>query len=273
MNPVESAVFPPFPNWTQPTPFRVGLTSYIYPADILPNAEALAGKIQDIELVFFESPEFSNLPDPAVIRRLAELAKTHDLTYTVHFPIDKKFGSPDGRERRSYLDQALRIAELSRPLQPFAYLLHLEGLTGSASPDRVHEWQDDLVPLLDELATHLEPDRVCLENLDYPFEWCDPFLARHPWAVCLDAGHFWLRQDPWFDYFQKYLPRTRVVHLYGIDPPSTAHVGLHNEPRDRTCAVLETLGAFKGVLTLEVFGYDDARLSIERLAECLHPKS
>jgi sugar phosphate isomerase/epimerase len=267
---MDSPSCPSFPAWTRVTPFRVGLTSYIFPADILPNVEALAGKIQDIELVFFESPEFSNLPDPAVIHRLAELALVHDLTYTVHFPIDKKLGSLDPRERRSFLDQALRIVELCRPLTPFAYLLHLEGLTGTASPDRVSQWQNDLAPLLDEFATQVEPERVCIENLDYPFEWGDPLLARHPWSVCLDAGHFWLRNDPWADYLHKYLPRTRVVHLYGIDPPSTAHIGLHHEPRERVCAFLAALSGFKGVLTLETFGYDDARFSIERLAECLN---
>jgi sugar phosphate isomerase/epimerase len=265
--------YPPFPRWTRTTPFRVGLTSYIYPADILPNAEALAGKIQDIELVFFESPEFSNLPEPAVIQRLAALAQIHDLTYTVHFPIDKKLGSPDPRECRSYLDQALRIVDLCRPLAPFAYLLHLEGVTGSAQPDRIRQWQDGLASLLDEFAGHVDPSRVCIENLDYPFEWCDPLLARHPWSVCLDAGHFWLRNDPWADYLHKYLPRTRVVHLYGIAPPSTAHVGLQNEPVDRVRDFLAALNVFKGVLTLETFGYDDARLSIERLAECLNPKT
>lgn len=261
--------FPPFPNWTRSTPFRVGLTSYIFPADILPNAEALAGKIRDIELVFFESPEFSNLPDPTVIQRLADLAQNHDLSFTVHFPIDKKLGSPDPRQRQSFLDQALRIVDLCRPLDPFAYLLHLEGVTGADSPARRQQWQDDLVPLLDHFATRVDPARVCLENLDYPFEWCDPLLARQPWSVCLDAGHFWLRNDPWPDYVRKYLPRTRVVHLYGITPPSTAHVGLQNEPTARVCAFLAALTDFKGVLTLEVFGYDDARFSLERLSECL----
>jgi sugar phosphate isomerase/epimerase len=268
---MDATSFPPFPTWTRVTPFRVGLTSYIIPADILPNAEALAGKIQDIELVFFESPEFSNLPDPAVIQRLADLAGIHDLTYTVHFPIDKKLGSPDPRERRAYLEQALRIVELCRTLNPFAYLLHLEGINGTATPGRIRQWQEDLVPVLDEFATQVDPRRVCIENLDYPFEWCDPLLTLHPWSVCLDAGHFWLRNDPWADYLQKYLPRTRVVHLYGIDPPSTAHVGLHNEPVDRVRAFLSALDGFKGVLTLETFGYDDARLSLERLAECLNP--
>ena len=46
------------------TPFRIGTTSYIIPADILPNVVYLAGKVDDVELVLFEVEEGGgNLPE------------------------------------------------------------------------------------------------------------------------------------------------------------------------------------------------------------------
>ncbi len=131
--------FPPLPQFYVPHHFRLGVPSYVYPADILPNVEALAPLVDDIELVLFESsPEvrgqrsevsLTNLPSVNTIARLAELAQQHDLTYTVHFPIDRHLGSPDIKERRALQKQMLAIMDRTRPLRPYAYILHLEGIT------------------------------------------------------------------------------------------------------------------------------------------------
>jgi len=49
-------------------PFRLGTTSYIVPADLMPNVVFLSPLVDDVELVLFESDTISNLPDAAVIR-------------------------------------------------------------------------------------------------------------------------------------------------------------------------------------------------------------
>ncbi|MCX7010033.1 MAG: hypothetical protein NTY53_22795 [Kiritimatiellaeota bacterium] len=46
---------PLLPTVPRQNSFRVGVTSYVYPADILPNVERLAGRVDDVELVLFES--------------------------------------------------------------------------------------------------------------------------------------------------------------------------------------------------------------------------
>src|SRR5512138_1637445 len=83
----------------QTYPFRLGTTSYIIPADILPNARYLAGKVRDIELILFEVDDGpNNLPSPEVIDELTHIAQQHDMTYTVHLPLDLKLGE-DGSDR------------------------------------------------------------------------------------------------------------------------------------------------------------------------------
>ena len=75
----------------KPFPFRLGTSSYIIPADILPNAHYLAGKVKDIELILFEVDDGpNNLPSPEVIEELEQIAREQDLTYTVHLPLDLK---------------------------------------------------------------------------------------------------------------------------------------------------------------------------------------
>src|SRR5512139_2373484 len=93
------------------TPFRVGSTSYVYPADILPNVEKLAeaGDVDDVELVLFEVDDGpNNLPGPDVVRRLADIAAENGLTYTVHLPLDLRLAA-DGSEQHASLVKAGRV--------------------------------------------------------------------------------------------------------------------------------------------------------------------
>ena len=56
-------------------PFKLGTTSYIYPAPILPNVMRLAPFLDEIELVLFESSCEDNLPGKDQIHRLKELSR------------------------------------------------------------------------------------------------------------------------------------------------------------------------------------------------------
>jgi len=60
-------------------PFKVGTTSYIYPAPILPNVVKLAPFLDEIELVLFESSGQENLPDPSQIQRLKKISTDWDV--------------------------------------------------------------------------------------------------------------------------------------------------------------------------------------------------
>ncbi len=70
------------------TSFRLGTTSYIWPAEIVPNVHRLGPLVDDVELVLFEADDYSNLPDSATVDCLRALADEHDLSYTVHLPLD-----------------------------------------------------------------------------------------------------------------------------------------------------------------------------------------
>ena len=113
--------------------FRTGTTSYIIPADILPNVVYLAPQVDDVELVLFETDEYgSNLPDAGLHAQLGTLAEAHNLTYTVHLPLDLRLGAGCEASDLS-LVKARRVIEATRDLNPYAYTVHLDGreLVGS----------------------------------------------------------------------------------------------------------------------------------------------
>ncbi len=261
--------FPPLPLIPKPRRFRLGLTSYVHPADLLTNVRHLAPYADDIEIVFFESPEFSNLPSPDEVEELRLLAESHQLSYTIHFPIDKALGSPHREEREQYLSTALRIIEICRPLKPFGWILHLEGIEATDSPARVERWRHDLRPLLEVLAGIVDdPTHLCVENLGYPFAWCEPLLLEHRFSICLDLGHLLQMGYDWRSHVTQWLPRTRIIHLYGSDKTSR-HYSLEVTPKPLVQEFLKSIQTYHHVLTLETFGFEDTASSLTRLQECL----
>jgi sugar phosphate isomerase/epimerase len=265
------SLFHPLPPLPAHRPFRVGVTSYIFPADILPNVEALAGSVDDIELLLFESADVSNLPTPAVITRLAELGRKNHMTYTVHLPFDRALGSPDATERAAHRRQIERILRLTHELPVHGYILHLEGVQPGDSAERVQIWRRDVAAELRQLFAAPAvpaPSQFCVESLSYPFAWCDPLLDEFGLSVCMDVGHLWLAGAAVPEFFRRYLPRMRVVHFHG-ERDGKDHLPLTALTPERMGLCVRALRRFPGVVTLEVFEYDAARLSIERLTECL----
>jgi len=254
--------------------FRLGTTSYILPDDILPNVRFLADKVQDIELVLFEVDDGpNNLPSPEVVGELAALAETHDLTFTVHLPLDLRLGG-GGDEGHVSLVKAKRVIDCTRTLNPWAYVLHLDGKellsplpAGEGPGVREKSWQAHSIRALELAATWAGgAERLAVENLErYPLDFILPVIERMPVSRCVDIGHLWLDGHDPLPYLRAALPRTRVIHLHGI--AERDHKSLAHMPPEKLNPVIGTLlrEGYAGVLTLEVFGEDDFYSSLEAL--------
>lgn len=257
----------------QTYPFRLGTTSYIIPDDILPNVRYLAGKVRDIELILFEVDDGpNNLPSPEVIDELSRLASEHDLTYTVHLPLDLKLGE-DGSERDQSLIKAQRVIECTRELDPWAYVLHLDGksVRSSTHSETIKRWQDQSVRALEIVAEWTDAaENLAVENLEsYPLDFIQPVLERIPVSRCVDVGHLWLDGHDPVPYLRAAMPRTRVVHMHGI--AERDHRSLAFMPHEKVRLVWEELlcANYEGVLTLEVFSEEDFLSSMDIIARLL----
>lgn len=249
-------------------PFRTGFTSYVYPADLLPNARVLCALADDVEIVLFESEPTAPLPGEAVVRELATLAARYGTTYTVHLPIDGRLGSADPTVSDEACAQIARIIARMGPLEPWGYVLHPDGIDESASAAEVKDWQQRMRTALERILAHLSSARLlCLENLDYPFEWCVPLLSKLDCAVCMDVGHLWLRGEDWKGHRMRYGERIRIVHLHGM-AGGRDHLGLGVMKREVLSGILDGLADYSGVLTLEVFGVEPACESARILLAC-----
>jgi sugar phosphate isomerase/epimerase len=257
-------------------PFRLGTTSYIVPADIIPNVRHLAGKVEDIELVLFESDEFSNLPTAEDIATLAALGAEHGLTYSVHLPLDVYLGHFDRQERERSVGKCRRIIELVRGLPKSAFVMHFEAGPGidinaftlDESRRFTGSLRDSSAMLLDGCG---EPASMfCAETLSYPFDLVWPVIEEFGFSVTLDVGHLEYFGFPTGEYLQRYLSRSKVLHMHGTkdgrDHNSLAC--MNREALGTVLSALETIGGESRVFTLEIFSEVDLESSIEALDSC-----
>ncbi len=253
-------------------PFRVGTSSYIIPADILPNAEYLAGKVRDIELVLFEVDDGpNNLPTQETLDGLIRLASEHDLSYTVHLPLDLRLGA-GGDEGHVSLVKAKKVIECTKVLDPWGYVLHLDGRsvnTPDTPPEAIVEWQNNSVRALELVAEWAGgAHKLAVENLEgYPLDFILPVIERVPIWRCVDIGHLWVDGHDPLPYLAEALPRTSVIHIHGLaerDHKSLAHV----PPAELDKVIFMLFEAnYRGVLTLEIFGEDDFLTSMAALRD------
>lgn len=246
-------------------PFRLGTTSYILPADLLPNVEYLAPLVEDVELVLFEVDDGpNNLPDTGTQAELVRLAAHFDLTYTVHLPLDVRLAG-EGGERHVSLFKAQRVIEHTHRLEPFAYVLHLDGRDLRDGTIAHTDWEAQAFQALQILAGWVgDASRLCVENLDhYPPDFWDGVLARAPhFSRCVDVGHLWLEGYDPLPFLKAHLRRTRVIHLHGV--AERDHTSLRHVPLEALRTVLLYLieQRFDGVVTIEVFSDEDLKTSL-----------
>ncbi len=258
-------------------PFRLGATSYTIPADIVPNVRHLGPLVDDVELVLFEVEEESNLPTAEIVEELAQLAHLYELTYTVHLPLDLKLAADDVWRHPS-MEKARRVIRATRPLAPWAYVVHLDGteIVSRDFPSREIRWRDQAARSLEVLGMEAgEPVLLSVENLEtYPPEAYLPLLDRLPISLCLDVGHFWRTGADPFPYLEEYLDRTRVVHVHGVRN-GRDHSGLDLIPEDVLGRMLTLLLSrqYRGVLTLEVFTEHHLDAGRERIRSLLETES
>ncbi len=249
-------------------PFRIGCTSYVFPDEILPNVRAMAPLVDDIELVLFESADHANLPSSADVEELHRVAKRHELTYTVHFPLDRRAGAVERAESNAFLEQCRRIVSLMEPAEPYAYVLHLEGLEDGTDSE-IRRWRDSVERVCESIGNVVNgaPRKVCVENLGYDWRLHRSIVERAGFSYCLDIGHMWLYENGWLDACREILPRARVVHLHGLEQ-GRDHVSLACGPHESIMRVVSLLrSGYDRVVTLEVFRERDTFESLAYLEE------
>ncbi|MFZ5765706.1 MAG: cobamide remodeling phosphodiesterase CbiR, partial [Thermodesulfobacteriota bacterium] len=194
-------------------PWKIGTTSFILPATIEENVAFLARQVDDVQLLFFETPSAGKPANAYNAAVLQQIAAQWGLGFTVHLPVDMRPGSSDRRERVGAVDVIVGLLEELAPLAPRCYDLHLP-LEGEMGRD---EWLDNIDAFLYQLAGRIGRQRaqVAIENIDYPFGWIRSLVTGHGFSRCLDVGHALLFADNPSAMLAD-LSGVRHVHYHGV---------------------------------------------------------
>lgn len=236
-------------------PFRVGCPSFVYSADILPNVKLLAPLVDDVEIILFESDSRSKYPDKQVIEELRLIAKTHNITYTIHLPIDKNAGSSNHIEQQSLLGEIEYIINLVKPLNPYGYILHLQGIDFSSDKKAQNIWSRACYEFCKKLVLipNINPKLICIENYNYPIKWHLEFVNHFGFSICLDVGHMWLYNQNWYEIIKNNISNTRVLHIHGVCDGKDHYSMKYSKIEDVEKMMMVLKNEFKGVCTVEVF--------------------
>ncbi len=236
--------------------FRLGATSFIHPGGWAFNVEKLARRVEDIEILFFES---DGLPGAEEARQLAEHKARAGLTYSLHTPLDVSLASESGSRRQTAVASITRALAAAAPFSPEVAIVHVyfgEHEHDDNVPTDIAAWRRRAATSLEALlATGVAARDVCIEVLDYDFALIEPVVVELGLSVALDIGHLVRDGRDELALLRRHMQRTRVIQWHGTDETGRDHRGLSHYPRERARALLDTLVGedYRGVLTLEVF--------------------
>jgi len=230
------------------------------------------------------------LPTPQEICQLAELSKSLGVTYNIHLPVDVSLTDRSRSERLKAVDVVRRVVELCAPLNPTTYTLHIEydidcydlpspplhsrpshphkgeKDQGKLHQDQFKQWQERACNSLEKLSSSIsDPSLISIETLHYPFEYIGDIVDQFGMSVSIDAGHLILHGYSIDDLFEKYGERVPLIHLHGVDFSSEIpkdHKSLDLTPPDLMVSTLNVMRHFTGVVSLEVFSYEDLSSSL-----------
>lgn len=229
-------------------PFKVGAPSYLLPTGYIENVTYLVEKVDDIQLLVFDSLPDDPLFEKGTLKTLQYLVKERGVTFSVHMPVKPKLF--DAFEKR--LETACYIIETLNPLNVCSYTFHYDlpdGVTwetlGKKEIQRIDGLYIMFFNALKEKFPHVD---ISLENTETPLSALDHVVSRCGISYCIDIGHLLFQQ--WeLSEIETRLKQASVVHLHGCEEVEGKYSDHRPVNYDR--AIFKLLESFRGILTIE----------------------
>jgi sugar phosphate isomerase/epimerase len=245
-------------------PFRIGTTSFIYPAGYTENVARLGPHVDEIEILMFESHPDSR-PTRQLVRDLATQAEALSLTYNIHLPTDLELTHPDPSRRHNACRILREFIASLMPLEPSVYVLHLPPPDGIRTAEHLHRWHRIAAESLRDILSVGLPGRcLALENLFFPYNQLDPLIETFDLSVCLDTGHLALQAGDLEAFLKKYGSRIASGHLHGLGDGQD-HCALSGLADHYLTLLKHWLEGFHGSVSLEVFAFEPLLESLDFL--------
>ena len=258
--------------------YRISAPSMIYGFDLEKNIRRLAGHLDHIEIVLFQTPDRHNIPEEKEMNRLETIQHQTGVTYSVHLPSAYEIASEDKSVREVSPNRVIRLVRYFQRLTPTGFILHIPMTPPTLVPEpgcyihhtalpEYREWSGRAFEGLTIIQNETGLERqLLIENINYSPRFLEPFMQKKLGALCLDIGHLLLGGEPVRPQLERYAEVIDEIHLHGVKGWEE-HLALEVLPRRRVRKWVGRLEAngFNGVLNLEVFSPADLFSSLDML--------
>jgi adenosylcobalamin phosphodiesterase len=273
--------FADIPRPGSPATFKIGAPSMIHGNNVVDNARILTNGgngLDHIEILLFHTPALNNIPSTREVRALKEIRDRTQTTYTVHLPSSLEIASQDRKVREHSISMIENIWHKTSPLNPEYYILHIPVTPPTLVPvpgqyfrsETSQPWEawtsramESLKKIRERVGDGME---FLIENINYSPKFIEPMVTAGYGKFCLDLGHLLLGDEIVTDVLDRFLDRTREIHLHGVKGFSE-HLSLDVLPVERVAKWISYLTRWDdgGILNLEVFSPRDLNASLGML--------
>ncbi len=166
---------------------------------------------------------------PETINRLIELKDELGHTYTVHLPFwSIELATFNEHVRMGSVDSIIDAIELTKPLEPEAYVLHASGDLAAVFSNL--NYDSNLVQLISTLLagfaaasvedivsrTEIHSRKLAIENVDFPFTVLRDVIDDLDTSICFDTAHLLARMsgtESVMDFYTAHKDRITEIHL------------------------------------------------------------
>lgn len=166
---------------------------------------------------------------PESITRLVDLKEELGHSYTIHLPFwSIELSTFNEHVRMGSVDSTIDALELTKPLEPEAYVLHITG--DLAANFSSMNFDGNLVRLISTLLagyaaasvediisrTEINPRELAIENVEFPFDIMRDVIDDLDTSICFDTAHLLSRMsgtESVMDFYNTHKDRITEIHL------------------------------------------------------------
>lgn len=245
---IKKGVAPGISKKEQEFPFRISAPSYLMPSGYIENVTYLMDKVDDIQLLVFDTLKEDPLLKEESLTTLEYLAKDSGITYSVHMPVKPELTA--GFQQR--LEAACFIIETLNRLNISSYTFHYDLPDGvkweKATKDEIQSIEAAYIKFFKALKKKFPDVDLSLENTETPLSVLDKIISECGISYCIDIGHL-LVQGRDLAEIEPRLQRASVVHLHGWEEDNGKKQDHRPILYDRK--IFKQLESFPGILTIE----------------------
>ncbi|MHA1950683.1 MAG: cobamide remodeling phosphodiesterase CbiR [Candidatus Thorarchaeota archaeon] len=166
---------------------------------------------------------------PETINRLISLKEELGHSYTIHLPFwSVELATFNEHVRMGGVETTIDTIELTKPLEPEAYVLHTTGEMAAYFSGL--NYNDDIVRLISTLLaglaatsvediisrTEINPRKLAIENVTFPFDIMRDVIDDLDSSICFDTAHLLSRMsgsESVMDFYNAHKDRITEIHL------------------------------------------------------------